>query len=106
METKKVATLLQMMTSVNKPIFVTGGTGTGKSMIVQKFIQDLRANDKNPVVPCELNFSAQTESKNTQANIEARIGKKRKKVYGVQGNAKFLIFIDDVNMPQKEIWGA
>ena len=37
-DTKKISTLLQMMTSVNKPIFVTGGTGTGKSMIVQKFL--------------------------------------------------------------------
>lgn len=33
-DTKKVATLLHMMTSVNKPIFVTGSTGTGKSMVV------------------------------------------------------------------------
>ena len=33
-DTKKVTTLLQMMTSVNKPIFVTGSTGTGKSLIV------------------------------------------------------------------------
>jgi len=32
--------------------------------------------------------------------------RKRKSVWGVQGNAKFLIFIDDVNMPLKEIWGA
>ena len=32
--------------------------------------------------------------------------RKRQKVWGVQGNAKFLIFIDDVNMPQKEFYGA
>ena len=32
--------------------------------------------------------------------------RKRKKVWGVQGNATCLIFIDDVNMPQKEFYGA
>ena len=65
MDTKKVSTLLQMMTSVNKPIFVTGATGTGKSMIVQKFIKETRENERTPIVPIELNFSAQTESKST-----------------------------------------
>jgi len=57
-DTKKVSTLLQMMTTVNKPIFVTGSTGTGKSMVVQKFIQEMRANERLPIVPIELNFSA------------------------------------------------
>ena len=59
-----------------------------------------------PIVPIELNFSAQTESKSTQANIEGKLMRKRKKVWGVQGNAKCLVFIDDVNMPQKEYYGA
>lgn len=61
-----------MLTHVNKPIFITGATGTGKSMIVQKFIQDTRANDKQ-YLPIELNFSAQTESKSTQENIESKL---------------------------------
>ena len=51
-DTRKVTTLLHMTTNVGKPAFVTGATGTGKSMIVQKFIQDLRANDRaDPIMP-------------------------------------------------------
>jgi len=46
------------MTHVNKPIFVTGATGTGKSMIVQKFLQEARSNEKQLILPIELNFSA------------------------------------------------
>ena len=65
------------MTNVNKPVFVTGATGTGKSMIVQKFIKEARENEKAPIVPIELNFSAQTESKSTQANIEGKLMRKR-----------------------------
>ena len=82
-DTKKVMTLLQMTTMVNKPVFVTGATGTGKSMIVQQFISELRAKNTMPIAPIELNFSAQTESKNTQANIEGKLMRKRKKVWGV-----------------------
>ena len=33
-ETQKARTLLQIMTSIDKPIFITGSTGTGKTMIV------------------------------------------------------------------------
>ena len=34
--------ILSLLTSVSKPIFVTGGTGTGKSMIIQNFINENR----------------------------------------------------------------
>ena len=61
------------MTSIDKPIFITGSTGTGKTMIIQSFIKEARANDKNPVTPIELNFSAQTESIGTQQNIDAKL---------------------------------
>lgn len=59
-------------------------------------------------MPIELNFSARTESASTQKNIEEKppLIKKRKKVWGVKGNAKCLIFIDDVNMPEKQTYGA
>lgn len=91
-----------MTTKVNKPCFVTGSTGTGKSMIVQKFIAEQRANEKlaMPIMPIELNFSARTESKSTQANIFDKLDKKKKGIYRARvARAKCLIFIDDVNMP-------
>ena len=101
-ETRKFTTLLQMLTSVNHPIFVTGGTGTGKSMIVQKFIQDQRQNERVSIMPIVMNFSAQTSAASTLQDIDSKITKKGGKVYGAQGNAQTLIFIDDVNMPQVE----
>jgi len=57
----------------------------------------------NPIV---LNFSAQTTSKATQVNIESKLSKKRAKIFGAKGNSKTLIFIDDVNMPAVEQYGA
>ena len=57
-------------------------------------------------MPIVLNFSAQTDSISTQANIEGKLMKKTKKTYGAPGSAKTLIFIDDINMPSVESSGA
>ena len=103
-ETLRSAYILSLLTSVSKPFFVTGGTGTGKSMIIQNFINENR--ERAHLLPIILNFSARTDSNSTQANIESKLVKKRKKVWGAQGNAKCLIFIDDVNMPAVEQYGA
>lgn len=103
-DTERTQDLLKKMTSINKPVFITGGTGTGKSMIVQQFIRMNR--DAMELVPIILNFSAQTTSASTQANIESKLQKKRAKVFAAKGNSKTLIFIDDVNMPAVEQYGA
>ena len=103
-DTERTQDLLKKMTSINRPVFITGGTGTGKSMIVQQFIRLNR--DQMELVPIILNFSAQTTSASTQANIESKLQKKRAKVFAAKGNSKTLIFIDDVNMPAVEQYGA
>jgi len=38
--------------------------------------------------------------------LEGKLEKKRKGVVGASGNSKCFIFIDDINMPTKEIYGA
>ena len=54
-----------------------------------------------------LNFSAQTSSISVQKGIESKLEKKRgKKVIGAKGNQHALIFIDDINMPSVEEYGA
>ena len=73
-------------------------------MIIQNFITESR--ERSSLLPIVLNFSAQTDANSTYMNIEAKLDKKRKKVYGAKGNAKCFIFIDDVNLPQVEKYGA
>jgi len=53
-----------------------------------------------------LNFSAQTKSKQTQLAIESKLTKKGKTLFGARPNERNVIFIDDVNMPAKETYGA
>lgn len=73
-------------------------------MIVQNFITD--NHQQMGFISIVLNFSAQTGSAATQNNIESKLEKKRKKSKGAKGTLKTLIFIDDINMPQVEEYGA
>ena len=104
-ETVRYTTLLEMLLSIGKPVFFTGSTGVGKSVIIQNYIS---ANqDKQQLAPIQLTFSAQTNSNSTQQTIEAKLEKKRgKKCIGSKGNSTCVLFVDDVNMPMVETYGA
>ena len=64
--TYKHAFCLEMLLGGGKPIFFTGETGVGKSVVVQNTLNRLAEKD---LIPIYLNFSAQTESKRTQDSI-------------------------------------
>jgi dynein heavy chain, axonemal len=97
--------VLSYLTSANKKTFLTGSTGVGKSVIVQEYIQ--QSQEREGYAPVFLNFSAQTSSASVQKSIESKLTKKRgKKVIGAKGGQQCLIFIDDINMPKVEQYGA
>jgi dynein heavy chain, axonemal len=57
----------------------------------------------------EVGFSAQTSERQTQEIVDNKLERRRKGIFGpkvgtVQGKA--VLFVDDLNMPQKEEWGA
>lgn len=53
-----------------------------------------------------LTFSAQTSANQTQDAMDEKFEKRGRGKYGPTPGKKFVIFVDDLNMPKKEEYGA
>ena len=62
--------------------------------------------DQDEFVSAGINFSAQTNSKNLLDLFLDKLFKKKKDLIGPPAGKKMVLFIDDVNMPQPEKYGA
>lgn len=80
-----------------------GPTGTGKSVYLKKHLQDGLTDAFTSMV---MTFSAQTSANMTQDIVDARLDKRRKGVYGPPVGKQMVVFVDDLNMPQVETYGA
>lgn len=83
-------------------ILFAGDTGVGKSVGIQQFLNT--CGESYSVTTA--NFSAQTSSANVVDIFENSLEKKRKNLLGAPPGTTMLMFIDDLNMPLVEIYGA
>jgi dynein heavy chain len=81
----------------------------GKSVTIQNAFNILSVVKEDspvkPLVGITVNFSAQTESKRVQQSIEEKLEKSRTAFRAPPGK-RVAIFIDDINMPTVEEYGA
>ena len=85
-------------------ILFSAETGVGKSVVIQQFLDQMSAT--NEYVSCTMGYSAQTKPSNIRDIIEEKLEKKRKTLLGPPAGKKMLFFIDDLNMPALETYGA
>jgi dynein heavy chain len=102
--TVKYSYLLEKLLVADRSVLFTGTTGVGKSVVARDCLRVM--SEKRGFVPVSINFSAQTSSLRTQEMIESKLEKKRKNILGAPENKRIIIFVDDLNMPRLDTYGA
>lgn len=102
-ENVKLSYMINITAPSKKHLLVTGNTGTGKTLTIVDTLMSNYENEHYTYI--KMNLTAQTSANQTQAIIEGKLQKSYRK-FSPSGSRKGIIFIDDLNMPQKEKFGA
>lgn len=102
-DTVRYKYLVSALIKQGYPCLLCGPVGTGKTSVAHAVMSELDARDYSNLI---INMSAQTSSNIVQEIIEARVEKRVKGVYVPIGGKKLLNFMDDFNMPAKDVYGS
>ena len=95
--------LKKLLISHKKHILCPGGTGTGKTINIEELLTKEMPEEYQSLV---ITFSAQTSANQTQDALDEKFEKRARGVFGPSPGKRFVIFVDDLNMPKKEEYGA
>ena len=102
-ETIKMEWLINTTVPNKKHLLFTGNTGTGKTLTVVNTLAKNYETDYYTYI--KMSMTAQTTAYFTQELIEKKLQKSYRKFAPPSGK-NGVIFVDDLNMPQKEKFGA
>jgi dynein heavy chain len=102
-DTLRNSFILQAAIQGKKNILFIGGSGTGKTAFIEStFLTGLDARTASLVI----NLSSRTSSNKIQQIIENAFELRTKGTYFPIGGKHLVTFIDDFNMPQRDLFGS
>ena len=102
LDTVRCEYLLNLLIANKKHLLLVGPTGTGKTTLIKNTLN----KNLQGFTTININFSAQTTSQNAQDMLLAKLEKRKKGVYGPILGQRALCFVDDLNLPVRETYGA
>ena len=102
-DTARYSHLFNLHFKHQRPFLMVGPTGTGKSFYIQNNLMKLADDKYNPAF---VTFTTQITPNQVQELILSKLVKQRKGCYGAAKGLKCILFIDDMNMPAKDMYGA
>ncbi|TMW64716.1 hypothetical protein Poli38472_011596 [Pythium oligandrum] len=103
-DTTRFRYLLEKLMLADHHVLYSGETGVGKSVIIQSFLDEMAKTDS--CIAATMGYSAQTKPRNLGEQFEIKLEKKRKNLLGPPAGKRMLFFVDDLNMPALEVYGA
>ncbi|XP_018571400.1 dynein heavy chain 12, axonemal [Anoplophora glabripennis] len=103
-DTARYMALIDMHIRYKNPLLLMGPTGTGKSF----YMTDILMNqlNKEKYEPAFITFTVQISANQAQELVISKLNKRKRGHYGPPKGKTTVLFIDDVNMPLKEVYGA
>eukprot|EP01041_Mallomonas_annulata_P002945 gene2945-5789_t len=103
-DTTRYRFILDKLMNCGHNVLFMAETGVGKSVVINSFLNEIVAAGKT--VSYVMGYSAQSKPANLREVLESKLEKKRKNLLGPPSGKKMFLFIDDLNMPSLEKYGA
>ena len=103
-DTARYIFLAEVLVQQRRPCLLVGPTGVGKTAYVRHLLASLPASEW--AAPITMAFSGSTSAQATQAYIDGQLSKRCKGVFGTPDGKRCVVFIDDLNLPALEVYGA
>ncbi len=102
--TAQLECLMDLLITHKYPPLIIGPTGTGKSTVVSRMLNVILPQEKYKSL--SIAFTARTTAQQWQGIVDASLDKRRRGIYGPPLGCVATVFIDDLNMPEIEEYGA
>lgn len=94
--------LIGTIAQQERAVLLIGEQGTGKTVVMKNYMKKTNAETH---MGRSFNFSSATSPYQFQKTIENYVEKRLGNTFGPSNGRKMIVFIDDINLPQINVWG-